>query len=45
MGKIKKVKKKGTQDFFTNKLATLLLVQSKLLPPEAIGLKELDDKI
>lgn len=49
MGKIKttqaienKAKKK---DLFANKLATVLLVQSKLLPSSALGIKDLNDKI
>lgn len=30
---------------FTNRLATILLVQSKLLPPSALGIKDLKSKI
>lgn len=30
---------------FTNRLATILLVQTKLLPPSALGVKDLKDKI
>lgn len=48
MGKIKgtQITENNTKkkNLFANKLATLLLVQSKLLPPSALGLKNLEDK-
>lgn len=30
---------------FANRLATILLVQTKLLPPSALGVKDLKNKI
>lgn len=33
------------KDFFGQKLATLLLVQIKLLPPSALGIKDLKSNI
>lgn len=36
---------KKKKDLFTKKLATVLLVQSKQLPPSVLGIRNLDDKI
>lgn len=36
---------KKKKDLFTTKLATTLLVQSKLLPPSVLGIKDLKSKI
>lgn len=33
------------RELFTNRLATTLLVQCKLLPPSVLGIKDLNDKI
>lgn len=39
------VEKKKKSNLFANRLATILLVQSKLLPTSALGIKDLKDKI
>lgn len=36
---------KKRNDLFQKKLATLLLVQAKLLPPTVLGIKDLKNKI
>ncbi len=38
-------KNETKKNLFSAKLATLLLVQSKLLPPSALGIKDLKNKI
>lgn len=46
MGKVKKVlNNRKKNELFSNRLATLLLVQSKLLPPSVLGVKDLKNKI
>lgn len=37
--------KNKQEELFQRRLATILLVQSKLLPPSVLGLKDLNDKI
>lgn len=38
-------KNEAKKNLFSARLATLLLVQSKLLPPSALGIKDLKNKI
>ncbi len=45
MGRIKNRPSNDKRDLFANKLATLLLVQTKLLPSSALGIKDLSKKL
>lgn len=38
-------KNKKKANLFIDRLATILLVQTKLLPPATLGIKDLKDKI
>lgn len=42
-GAIEKYKKKN--ELFLNRFSTILLVQSKLLPPSALGIKDPKNKL